>query len=285
MINIKRLRGVDVSQKIQDQCFTAEQKAILEYTQGTIQINIKDQLDRFYGDRFLIKDEENTIKEAAQIIHEYDFLIQDISELKQKILRLKNPESYRATTSTLAKGVGCSKSASEVDSLNAHKTISFVNTESSSGSYTRNINSEPVKLIQGLDVLPDNKRISKEAISKKARGFSSSTLSKDTFMNVDEQQVVKTPIVTESDNYQYHNQILTKVGELADSAVDTFMDDRRINDTKSNSKTTSANTTDTKTIIDIESDPILKSLTIEIPKIRSKFWNKFSLLYTFCEPC
>lgn len=50
MTEIKR--GRDLSERIMTDVFTAEQKQILEYTQGKVTLDIKKQLDIRFGNRY-----------------------------------------------------------------------------------------------------------------------------------------------------------------------------------------------------------------------------------------
>lgn len=44
-------KGRDLSQRMMDDLFTAQQKQTLEFTQGKIKLTIKDQLDNRFGNR------------------------------------------------------------------------------------------------------------------------------------------------------------------------------------------------------------------------------------------
>lgn len=54
MYNKFGIKGASISEQIASQCFTEEQKEILEYEQGKIKVTIADQINRFYGDKYLV---------------------------------------------------------------------------------------------------------------------------------------------------------------------------------------------------------------------------------------
>lgn len=147
MLNIQHIRGRDIAQELADNCFTDEQKEVLEFTQGKVKITIADQIIRLYGCNLLTNNKEDTIKFFAYKVNEYSYLIDDLRQKIDLIRLIKDPKNRaqksEAQITTVAVSQGENKHSSAAVSNNDNKTSTTVENVTEA----RTFQAEPVELI------------------------------------------------------------------------------------------------------------------------------------------
>lgn len=284
MYNKFGIKGASISEQIASQCFTEEQKEILEYEQGKIKVTIADQINRFYGDKYLVWSEFKTLNLAAQIIHENEHLIDEIKDLKEKIKLLKDPRNFKKIVNVKTQTIGCANTDTDMKNLNKHIDISEVYAQNNAVKYNRSMSSEPTQLINKLDALDDTNKLLTLKQSKKKFKFSKDEFSDEMLAGVKEDIEFK-ELKPESDNRDYHNAVFSKEGDLAFSGNDSYIEHRAMNKHNTLSKSISTANNKGETEIDVVGESVYKSLMIEIPRMRIKFWNKFWCLFKECTYC
>lgn len=271
---------------VADKCFTPEQKQILEYQQGQLTITIADQLKRYFNGMYLVHSVDDTYNYIAQIAHEYDYLIEEIGVLKERIKEIKTPGNYKRTLKSTTGSLTCSSSDANTDSISRGSTISMGIGEAASTSYSRIINTEPDTLLKQVDVAKDRTKLDTLPIAKEKTTFTSSELefNKDFLTVVKEKEDIK-EIEPVSDNLDYHNSSLSRTGDQGINKNEGYSDTRTLGKTKSNSKGLASGKTINNQEIDILAESAYKSLTVKIPQLRTKFWMKFYPLFSRCNVC
>lgn len=279
------LVGGSISSEISHQCFTDEQREILEYQQGKLKITIADQLNRFYGHKYLVWSESKTLNIAAQIVHENEHLIEEIKTLKEKIKILKDPGNYKRVVTTKTSSLGCANSQTNTDNLNKQIDISEIYSQNNSVSYQRSMTSEPTELINKLDVLDDTNKLLTLKQNKSKGKFTEDEMTETSLLKINREEINEQELVPASDNRDYHNSAFAKTGGLSFSNSDSMIEHRALNKNTSVNKGVSTATNKGTTEENIESESVYKSLIIEIPRLRVKFWNKFWFLFKDCDSC
>lgn len=273
------IRGAAIADAIANRCFTPEQKEILEYQQGTVKITIVDQLNRFYGHRYLIWGDEKTVRIAAQIVHENEYLIEEIKELKEKIKIIKNPENFKRVITAKTASVGCANSLTNIDNLNRQIDTSEGYSQSNNVTYQRSMMAEPTRIIDKLDALDDTNKLTTVKQKKSKFKFVDDAMNKETLLKGASDEIEIKEVVPESDNKEYHNSAFSKTGNLAYSSNDVHLEHRAVNKNETTNKAISTTNNEGTTEDQILSEATYRSLIIEIPRLRVKFWNKFWCLF------
>lgn len=271
-VNTLKLKGLgEVATQIADNCFSEEQRQILEYRQGKTDITIADQIERFYGTRYLLYSLPHTIKIFSQIVHENEHLIDEIKEYKRKIEIIKDPSNYRQTTIVSSSGVSCNNHFSDSTGINRSASLSNSVDDNSNTSFARNMSAEPVELIRAADVIDDSSKLKTNTNYKEKITFTNENLEENTLLSTRKEQVADKAYNPVTDNRNYHNEAFTKTGDLSRVTSESFTDGRNINKNKSQGKGVGATSSKGSTITDVLADSTFKSMTIEIPRLRKKF--------------
>lgn len=110
----------EVSTALIDACFTEEQKEILKYQQGQIEITAVDELEKHYGNKYLTFTLEITKKRMAMVVHDYAYLLDQIKMFNEKIIELTKPETHykRRISDTLMDNTTITAHTNKSDSAN-----------------------------------------------------------------------------------------------------------------------------------------------------------------------
>ena len=279
--NIQQLKCCDVAKVLADKCFTAEQKAILEYLQGEVEIKVEDQLMRFYNFQYLIYSLEDTIKMCAQIVHDNAHEIDTLSTLKERIKIIRDPGAYKQSTKNTASSVGCTATKNDTDSTSKGVVISDSTYENTDVNFTRTLSAEPTKLIKNSDNFNDNSKLTTTPSVRGKFVFKTG----GSLLEVEKQNVAITHAPVVEDNRRYHNLGFTHTGDLSYGDNNTSSEDRRSNVSKTVNKGSSSRNDKGITEVDIQGESAYKSLHVIIPRVRDRFWHKFGCLFTHCLPC
>lgn len=277
-LNQEGLRAEDVAQELADSCFTEDQKEILEYTQGKIKISIADQIIGNYAGKYLLYNKLLTIKKFAQILHEREYMIEDMKRLQATIVEIKNPQNYSLERDTnhqnLVSNKGNSKSTSTSKSVN----IGDSNILNDSNTFQRVLTSHPNKVIAEIDKRDDTDKVN---FGTKLNYYS---YSGDTLNIIRAERNIE-KLEPKSDGNLYHSQGITGGHEKAVGIQTSMFDARSNNEGLSEACNITTGLNNAKMTIIVKADANLRSLMAEIPKIRSKFWLTFQSLFTNNKPC
>lgn len=271
--------------EVANRCFTEEQKQILEYQQGTTTITIADQLKRQYSGMYLVHSVDDTFNYIAQIVYENSYLIDEIKDLQERIKLIKDPRSYKETSTSNSDNLSCSNAAANSEQLNRNIAISDFQNENASTSYARGINSEPDKLVKQLDILKDNTKLDSLPIQREKINFVNTEIKADKLLDINKELIATQQANPVSDELKYHNSSFSKTGDYNLSRSNNFSDGRSISKGNTNSKGVSVGKSQSKQEKEVLADSLLKSLTVKIPQKRIEFWMRFWPLFTKCNVC
>lgn len=271
--------------EVGDKCFTEEQKEILEYTQGKIRVTIADQLKRHFWGMYLVHSPEDTFNYFSQIIYENSYLIDEIKDLQEKIKLIKDPRSYKKTSTSNSDNLACSNAVANNEQLSRNTSISDFQNEGASTSYGRGINSEPDKIVKQLDILKDDTKLDSLPIQKEKINFVNTEVKEDKLLEINKEVINPQQVNPISDELKYHNTSFSKTGDHNLTKSSNFSDSRAIGKGSSSSKGISLGKTQSKQEEEVIAESLLKSLTAKIPQKRIEFWMRFWPLFSKCNLC
>lgn len=284
--NLERLRLTsEIAEHLATNCFTDEQREALEYTQGKIKITIEEQIERVYGSRYLLYNLKRTTSLFAQVLNDHSYLIDEIKTYQEKIKQMRDPANYVKSSKTSMKGSTCSSQKNHNEALNRHISVNDNYMTSSSSKYIRGMNAEPTELINNLDVLDDTDKLSTKLDTMKKTRFLSDDVTMDKFMGTQSDEIQVPKEVAISDNRSYHNESFSKTGDLVHNSNYSFNENRNLNKGDSKGKSATSNTSTVKADNDVVGESVYKAITVEIPRLRLMFWNKFAFLFVKSLPC
>lgn len=286
--------GYDVHKLVSEECFTDEEKEVLEFKQGKRIITIEKILNRKYGKRAIrFKTKDDYLDAFTLILEPNLYRIDEIKELKEKIKIIKTPSShYDSNLNTIVgknKSIGTNRNTTV--SENKNKSISFnVNksqSESDARNISRNATTETSLLHEKVEEWDSKTKLHLETSLKSSNLEISGNLSTGIkTLEQDIEQADNSSIEGKTIPYNQINYSSNHSGDLSINNSNNKSSNESENINDSTSDTISDNTTDTSTnsftSSYIEADAHLKALQTQIPDKRNKFFNLFDKLYKPC---
>lgn len=293
--NLEHLIGIDISEEIAKQCFTEEQRTILEYQQGTIKVTIAHQLNRLYGNHLLTWNKDTTLVYFAALVEEYSYLIEDLGNKQELIRTIKNPENMKQITTSTTETATATGATNETTSTAVGYNSAQTYNEIESKSVNRTLNSEPTNLIKEADLTDDTDNIRLIHVAQGLLPHKQEPTAQQTFKRVIDKLNIQlndglTPIWTEEEtkaydeikyaDIKYHNTSLNKSGGLSRNKSRSESANSNTSTSATNNQSLACGGSNTTATTGIKSDATLKALKIEIPQLRARFWNKFKELFS-----
>lgn len=299
---MNKVRGRDVSARIADECFTNEQKEILEFTQGKVNLTLQKQLDLRFGSRVLWYDEESHIAKFAELVYFYAHRIKQIKEAQEQYLeRLITPATYRKVNQATRKDVGEDQTANEQTqtlktaslSYGIGKTQALAETDAKSQRRDAStIESKNYEDIEKWDIKNKLEVNTVTSITDKNVDITKLSLEEGITAAITDTELTRAeiPESEQADNRDVCYNALN-YGLQHDSSLtvnkgnsETTDHSQSKSDNVASGKTTTKKDSSGETTTQdyVEGDDILRSMNETIPNLRRKFWNLFDHLYMLC---
>lgn len=288
MYSRERKLAKDIAVKVESDCFTAKERDILKIERGNTTLSVSDQFMLYYGMKFLVWDEVTTLKKIALEVEENAHLILEIETLKDKIKEITNPLNFAEVTSTEAEGKDTTTTSGDSDSVTVNTSASETTNEGIHKGLGRHLQTQTSRLVTNAETWDQNRQLSttpqktkRKLKIEKALNFEVSDLWQE------EKEEAKTPTTPKQpEEYPNYNDLgLTLASDESHNSTSSFSDNLTAAKSKNRGEATSTKQGTGKSTREIRGESYLKTLTTEIPKIRHRFWDRLSYLFSDSYDC
>lgn len=275
----------EICNKIAQECFTPEEKILLETTRGNIRISVLHELLDRYGDMYPLYLEEQMLRGAIRIIETNGDMLKKIKDYKDKYLDIIDPNNFQVVSNYEGFNYNAAEGSSNSRNYRDSASISSYNTVNTSSNINRNMTMEQQHISKNLDYIDDRDKLTVVDLKLKNISFTSDS-------NIDNPNLtiistsIDAPNVKSIDDEQnskiddYNSQILNKNLDYTTNISNSANQIRDISDAKTSNESALCNLSSNVTTAGNKGEALEKMYALEIPNLKKRFWSCFRILFT-----